>query len=109
MERTVVAAKTIDTDRWDRELTADLYIEAQPIAKAAGIDQLTALTALAEIGRKYAEKANTSVTVAEADTADDIHAAFDEARTQADRLAEALVTDLVNYAATASPPERSIA
>jgi HK97 family phage portal protein len=109
MERTVVAAKAIDTDRWDRELTADLYIEAQPIAKAAGIDQLTALTALAEIGRKYAEKANTSVTVAEADTADDIHAAFDEARTQADRLAEALVTDLVNYAATASPPERSIA
>jgi HK97 family phage portal protein len=109
MERTVVAAKAIDTDRWDRELTADLYIEAQPIAKAAGIDQLAALTALAEIGRKYAEKANTSVAVAEADTADDIHAAFDEARTQADRLAEALVTDLVNYAATASPPERSIA
>jgi hypothetical protein len=114
MERAVVGTKAVvDTDRWNRELQADLYLEAQQTTRAAGrraatqldgvYDEERTLAYLLESSRVCAESVNASIAekVAAAATIEAIRDIFDIAKgSEADQLAATRATGLVNFART---------
>jgi HK97 family phage portal protein len=114
MEKATIGAKAvIDKERWNRELTADLYLEAQQTTRQAGTraadqiggvyDEKRTLPWLVENSRICAEAVNASIAekVAAAATVEAIRDIFEIARTsEAEQLATTRATGLVNFART---------
>jgi hypothetical protein len=111
MEKATIGAKAVvDTARWDRELTADLYLEAQQTTRDAGTraaqqiggvyDEKRTLAWLVENASIAAANVNASIAerVAAAETVDEIRDIFEIARTsEAEQLATSRATGLINW------------
>lgn len=100
-ERAVASAKgVVDRDRWDRELTADLYV----LARKTVPDDLAE-----ECASSFAESVNV-LTFAGLEATDDPRLAFEAAKSRTEQLALDQATLLVNFAAanqSENPPEEA--
>lgn len=111
-EQAVVSAKAakVDRERWDRELTADLYLLATRTARLSGklaarqlagvYDEQVTYAFLAENARIAAESINRH-TFDEIDDTEDARQVFEVAKTsRTDQLALGRATLLINFART---------
>lgn len=111
-ERTILSGKAlkVDADRWDRELAADLYLQATVTARTSGViaahqldgvyNEQQTLAFLAENARISAEGINAQ-TFAELAETDDPKHVFDIAKgSRSELLALGRATLLVNFART---------
>jgi HK97 family phage portal protein len=95
MEKAVTSAGGhVDLERWNRELTADLYLKG-----TQALRDPTANPALLECAVSHAEAVNQGIVTAIADSPDDLKSVFDRARGHADTVGHVWADRLVTIAA----------
>jgi HK97 family phage portal protein len=95
MEKAVTSAGgDVDLERWNRELTADLYLKG-----TQALRDPSANPALLECAVSHAEAVNQGIVTAIADSPDDLKSVFDRARGHADTVGHVWADRLVTIAA----------